>query len=84
MDIWRIRGGARLEGECSVQGSKNASLPILAACLLCPGTVELRRVPRLRDVDAALQILRHLGCRTRQEGDMVSVAGCGGRATGCT
>lgn len=73
MDWWRIRGGRRLEGECSVQGSKNAALPVLAASLLCPGEVELRRVPRIRDVEAALQILRHLGCRTAQEGDRVYI-----------
>ncbi|MBR0200659.1 MAG: UDP-N-acetylglucosamine 1-carboxyvinyltransferase [Oscillospiraceae bacterium] len=73
MDLWRIRGGRRLEGECRVQGSKNAALPILAACLLCPGTVELRRVPRLLDVDAALQILRQLGCRVQQQGDRVYI-----------
>ena len=81
MDLWRIRGGNRLEGAWTVQGSKNAALPILAASLQCPGTVELRRVPRLRDVDAALQILRDLGCRAAQEGDRVyidasSVSGC--------
>ena len=73
MDLWRIRGGRRLEGECRVQGSKNAALPILAACLLCPGTVELRRVPRILDVDAALQILRQLGCRVQQQGDRVYI-----------
>ena len=73
MDLWRIRGGRRLEGECRAQGSKNAALPILAACLLCPGTVELRRVPRLLDVGAALQILRHLGCRVQQQGDRVYI-----------
>lgn len=77
MEVWRIRGGKRLEGECTVQGSKNASLPILAASLLCPGTVELRRVPRLRDVDAALQILRHLGCRAEQRGDRVYINASG-------
>ena len=81
MDIWRIRGGKRLEGEYRVQGSKNASLPILAACLLCPGTVELRRVPRLRDVDAALEILEHLGCRVRREGDRVYIDASG--VSGC-
>ncbi len=66
MERWRIRGGNRLEGECVVQGSKNASLPILAAALLSPGRVELHHVPRLRDVDAALAILRHLGCSAEQ------------------
>lgn len=80
MEIWRIRGGKRLEGECAVQGSKNASLPILAASLLCPGRLELTQVPRLRDVDAALRILRHLGCRAEQQGDRVYIdtAGLGG------
>lgn len=73
MDLWRIRGGERLEGQCCVQGSKNAALPILAACLLCPGKVELRRVPRLLDVGAALEILRHLGCRAEQEQDRVYI-----------
>ena len=73
MDLWRIRGGKRLEGECEVQGSKNAALPILAASLLCPGKIELRRVPRLRDVDAALQILRCLGCRAEQQGERVNI-----------
>ena len=73
MDLWRIRGGQKLVGECRVQGSKNAALPILAAALLCPGTVELHRVPRLLDVDAALQILRALGCRVLQQGDRVYI-----------
>ena len=73
MDLWRIRGGNRLEGECRVQGSKNAALPILAACLLCPGTVELHRVPQLSDVEAALRILEHLGCRVRREGDRLLI-----------
>lgn len=82
MDLWRIRGGARLEGECRVQGSKNAALPVLAACLLCPGTVELRRVPRLRDVDAALGILRHLGCQVRWEGERLLVDAS--RVDGCS
>ncbi|MBO5556964.1 MAG: UDP-N-acetylglucosamine 1-carboxyvinyltransferase [Oscillospiraceae bacterium] len=73
MDIWHIRGGNRLEGACFVQGSKNASLPILAASLLCPLRSELMNVPQLRDVDAALRILRHLGCRAEQRGGQVYI-----------
>lgn len=68
MDIWKIWGGNRLEGVCSVQGSKNASLPIIAASLICPAETELMNVPRLRDVDSALKILRHLGCKAEQRG----------------
>ena len=66
MDIWRITGGHTLDGTCFVQGSKNASLPIIAAALVCPARTELTNVPRLRDVDAALRILRHLGCTAEQ------------------
>lgn len=69
MDIWKIRGGRRLDGACFVQGSKNASLPIIAASLICPAETELMNVPRLRDVDSALRILRHLGCRAEQRGN---------------
>ena len=69
MDFWAMRGGNRLEGVCRVQGSKNASLPILAASVLCPAESELTNVPQLRDIDAALRILRHLGCRAEQSGN---------------
>ena len=77
MECWQIRGGRRLEGECYVQGSKNASLPILAASMLCPGTTELTHVPQLRDVDAALQILRHLGCTVKHEGGRAYINAAG-------
>lgn len=73
MEIWHIRGGNRLEGACFVQGSKNASLPIIAASLICPIRCELLNVPQLRDVDAALRILRHLGCSAEQRGSDVYI-----------
>ena len=68
MDRWLVRGGNKLYGSCRVQGSKNASLPILAASILGGAETQLSNVPRLRDIDAALRILRHLGCTARQEG----------------
>ena len=73
MELWHIRGGKRLEGACFVQGSKNASLPILAASVICPASTQLLNVPQLRDVDAALRILRHLGCRAEQRDGEVSI-----------
>ena len=42
------------------------ALPILAAAIVYPMRAELQNVPRLRDVDAALRILRHLGCTAEQ------------------
>ena len=73
MDIWHIRGARRLEGRCRVQGSKNATLPILAAAIVAPLRCELYGVPRLRDVEAALRILRHLGCRVECSGGCVAI-----------
>ncbi len=68
-----VRGGRRLEGEVAVQGAKNSVLPILAATLLAKGQVVLRGCPRLRDVDASVRILRHLGCEAHWEADALAV-----------
>src|SRR5438067_1809510 len=45
MDAFRILGGSRLSGRLTVDGSKNASLPLMAAALLADEPVTLRRVP---------------------------------------
>ena len=72
MDIWHVRGGNRLFGSCRVQGSKNASLPVLAASMALPARSRIRNVPRLSDVDAAVDILSHLGCRVdRGDGELL-------------
>ena len=61
MDRIVITGGPRLSGDVRVSGSKNASLALLAASLLGEGETVLRNVPRLRDVDAMLDLLSALG-----------------------
>jgi UDP-N-acetylglucosamine 1-carboxyvinyltransferase len=58
-----VRGGARLRGEAAVSGSKNSTLALMAGALLASGETRLRNVPRLRDVDTMLEILRALGVR---------------------
>ena len=68
-----VRGGRSLRGEVTVQGAKNSVLPILAATLLARGPVELLGCPHLRDVDASVRILKHLGCDARWEGDSLVV-----------
>ena len=57
----KIIGGRRLSGRIAVGGNKNAALPLLAACLLTRETCELRNVPRIRDVDVMIDLLRSLG-----------------------
>ena len=61
MDSLLIRGGTRLRGEVQVSGSKNACLPIFAACLLTDQKCLIKNVPNLSDVNFMAQILRELG-----------------------
>lgn len=69
MDRIRIRGGRDLSGSVRISGSKNATLPILAATLLVEGPVLLRNVPDLKDVESMCRILRHLGVRNYRHDD---------------
>ena len=73
MSNWLVRGGAVLEGTVSVQGSKNAALPILAATLLVEEPVTLLNCPAIRDAENMLGILKSLGCTVKREADAVTV-----------
>ncbi|MBQ7523119.1 MAG: UDP-N-acetylglucosamine 1-carboxyvinyltransferase [Oscillospiraceae bacterium] len=68
-----VYGGHRLNGSLAVHGAKNSALPILAATLLCRGECAIERCPNLSDVEAAMVILRKLGCEVRREGTTVFV-----------
>lgn len=57
-----VNGGIPLQGKVRIQGSKNAALPILAACLLVQGDVYLENCPKIADVHRMIQILKSLGC----------------------
>ncbi len=67
MDAFLIQGDARLRGSIPVSGSKNASLPILAATLMTDQPCTLRRVPSLSDTRTQAKILNTLGVETRWE-----------------
>ena len=73
MSIWHVTGGRPLRGSVKVQGSKNAVLPVIAASLLCPNETELLNCPALSDVDAAVDILRYLGCAAERRGDVLRI-----------
>ena len=62
-----ICGGNKLYGEVDVQGSKNSTLPILAATVLVKGVSVIHNCPDLSDVNAATEILQHLGCKVKRE-----------------
>lgn len=64
-----IEGGIRLNGTIPVNGSKNASLPILFAAILADGEVTYTNVPRLRDITTTMKLLNILGCPSERRED---------------
>ncbi len=61
MDKLQIQGGIALAGEIRISGSKNATLPILAGCLLADGPVTVANVPHLQDVTTMIELLGRMG-----------------------
>jgi len=56
-----VEGGATLSGTIRPSGNKNAALPIVAASLLCEEPVILENVPRIRDVETLVELIRSAG-----------------------
>ena len=73
MPSYIIEGGKRLEGEVSVSGSKNASLPILASTILNAGTTKLYNVPEIRDTKITQEILKFLGCKVKRNKGKIEI-----------
>ena len=69
MDKFLIDGPCRVKGKVLVSGSKNASLPILAATLLFDQPVIIKNLPRVRDINTMLNLLRSLGSKIIQSKD---------------
>ncbi len=73
MSTYIINGGSKLEGEVFVSGSKNASLPILAATVLNNGITKLYNVPNIHDTKVMLEILKYLGCKVKRNSDKIII-----------
>ena len=58
-----IKGKRELSGKISISGSKNATLPILAASILCE-KVTLRNVPLVKDIFTMVELLNFVGVKT--------------------
>ena len=56
-----VQGGAKLSGRIRPSGNKNAALPIVAASLLCDEPVHLTNVPRIKDVETLVLLLKSVG-----------------------
>jgi UDP-N-acetylglucosamine 1-carboxyvinyltransferase len=68
MEKFVIEGGVPLSGTMVPAGNKNGALPILASALLTEDEVLVRNVPKIRDVDAMLSILRAIGVEVSWRG----------------
>jgi UDP-N-acetylglucosamine 1-carboxyvinyltransferase len=67
MSRYIINGGNKLDGEILIQGSKNAALPIMAACVLNGAKTVLHNVPDIQDVRIMKKILTSIGCKIKTE-----------------
>src|SRR5438876_3681685 len=68
MEKFVIEGGVPLSGTLMPAGNKNGALPILASTVLTDEEVVVRNVPRIRDVEAMLAILRAIGVEVNWRG----------------
>src|SRR6056297_1952040 len=61
MDKYIVKGKANIKGTVSVNGAKNAGLPILAATLLAEGEYEITNIPNLTDIRTMAKLLKNIG-----------------------
>jgi UDP-N-acetylglucosamine 1-carboxyvinyltransferase len=65
MQKLEVFGANKLKGQIKISGSKNASLPILAATLLSNKKTILKNLPKVRDIETMLTLLQSLGSRVK-------------------
>ena len=61
MDKFLINGPCKIKGTINLSGSKNASLPILAATILFDEPVEIKNLPDVKDISTMLDLIKSLG-----------------------
>ena len=66
MQKLEVFGANKLKGQINISGSKNASLPILAATLLTKKKVNLKNLPKVNDIETMLLLLESLGSKIKK------------------
>ena len=66
MQKLEVFGAKKLKGQVIISGSKNASLPILAATLLSKKKVILKKLPKVKDIETMIVLLESLGSRIKK------------------
>ena len=73
MSSYIIEGGKRLEGTVKISGSKNSSLPIIAATILNAGKTTLYNVPNIQDTQMMFKILEILGAKVEKKNGIIKI-----------
>ena len=61
MDKLKVLGANKLKGQIKISGSKNASLPILAATILSNKKINLTNLPQVKDIETMVKLLQSIG-----------------------
>lgn len=73
MSSYIIEGGQKLEGTVKISGSKNSSLPIIAATILNAGKTTLYNVPNIQDTQMMFKILETLGAKVEKKNGKIKI-----------
>lgn len=75
MEYLLVKGNKPLKGQVEISGSKNATLPIMAASLISSGEVVLSGVPDLEDIHVMSEALKLLGAKVHRDNDVLVIDG---------
>ena len=73
MQKLEVFGANKLKGQIKISGSKNASLPILAASLLSSKKIYLKNLPKVKDIETMLALLESLGSKIKKDKDKIVI-----------
>ena len=73
MQRLEVLGANKLKGQINISGSKNASLPILAATLLSKNKIILKNLPKVKDIETMITLLESLGSKIKKVSDKIII-----------
>ena len=73
MQKLEVFGAKKLKGQINISGSKNSSLPILAASLLSKNQITLKNLPKVKDIETMINLLGSLGSKIKKANDKVII-----------
>ncbi len=73
MEKLEVKGAVELSGNIKISGSKNSSLPILAASLLSDKKVQISNLPKVKDIETMILLLRSLGSKIKLNNSSIEI-----------